>query len=180
MAGVAMSWSKLAKPKLVWRSTAVLGVVLVMFSGVLIRRAFKSGSNLKLQRIAAAADEVAPAGATLFACGNEPIGFASKLPPPHLYSVGFQLSPPWCNMLPEKLQTIYDEYLAEPPTVIVINKKEYNAIKTGVPLNPEEGFPNWQKLTGWLMERHRYVHVRDESGWMILVKSAPVAVTAMK
>ena len=149
---------------------AWLGAFSALFIPMRIIAANINSSQLRYERVAAATDKIAPANATLLVIGRLPcqaIQFASRLPAANTFSADFQFLPPWCDMLPKKLDTIFGEYLSNPPGVIDIDK----AVLPRILANPEpKDLENNLMLARLLLAKYRYHPIAEQDEFEICVR----------
>ncbi|MBI2823983.1 MAG: hypothetical protein HYX69_04740 [Planctomycetia bacterium] len=154
---------------LAWVSMAALAIAFIPTAGVRVQLAYKEPSNWKLERVAAAVDRAAPAGANLMVCGPmccESIQFASRLPAANKFSWVSQFQPLWRDILPESLDNIFADYVAHPPDVIAI---EHNHLKNAM-ANFAPDAPDYLRLMRALFDTHEYKIVDNLEGYVIAVR----------
>jgi hypothetical protein len=125
--GLALERLAAFDKRLTWSLVGALVVTLAPPIVLRMRMCSYSGTYPPFARVAEEVDRLAPPNATLLVCGPLPceaIQFASRLPAANVHEWMFQLRPPFDKLLPKSWETIREEYLAKPPTVIVAHKDD--------------------------------------------------------
>jgi hypothetical protein len=148
----------------------MLVVLLWFYTLSWLNTSWISPSYLRYERVAQAADRLAPPGATLLVCGtfrSESIQFASHLPAANMFFAPFEFDPPRCDSLPRSFEEIRDDYLAHPPSVMVVEGLYLQMAKTAA--DPAT-LPNHLKLINSLLDTHVYRVAEQVEGFCILVR----------
>ena len=153
-----------------WIGLATVAIVVLPHADRHLRAAHAAQNYEAYVRVAAAADRLAPAGATLLVNGPmtcEAIQFASRLPAAHMYSTAFQLGYPNCTILPRPIERIVEEYLASPPGVIVMPAVDLERL----PQTAQD--PTAMRLIRLLWKRYTYRVAEVVEGYAIAVRTPP-------
>jgi hypothetical protein len=93
--------------------------------------------ELELVDVAELADRIAPPSATILVwgkLGSEPIVFASNLPRANKYWILWTMDKENAPLLPASPKYIFDQYLQNPPTVLVMDRDFLNHMNDGTPV----------------------------------------------
>ena len=92
--------------------------------------------------------------------------FASILPASHKFYCCWQLNAPRCDVMPEPIHDIFDEYLARPPEVLAVDFSSWrNILAAGA--HPQL-LSNSEKLTALLLKENKYKLISKLDGFVVL------------
>ena len=162
--GVALAEGEHVPVQFGWACAGMFAVLVFPRAARQLVECRNDAQQLAYREVAGAVDRIAPAGATLMVVGplgSESIQFASRLPAANTFSTAFQLNPPPCTILPRPIEQIFDEYLQQPPTMIVIHRDQLAATTNSPPpTNP-------QRLIKLLAVRYNYDPVATNREYII-------------
>ncbi|MGA3066805.1 MAG: hypothetical protein ABSF29_08165 [Tepidisphaeraceae bacterium] len=155
----------------------LLGIANVGYQFIHVRQ---SMSTLFYQQVAARADQLAPPRSSMVVFGEMPceaVTYFSHLAEANTFAFTFQYEWPYSVFLPKPLTTIFDEYLASPPGVIVVQQKLLQP-----PSDPSDRI-NSRKLLKLLFDAYSYhlgatlrdysIYVRGDSSPMTTSSPSP-------
>lgn len=138
-------------------------------------RIVEAPSRLWMDDVVAEIDAAAPHGATLWVAGPKVatyIQFASDLPPANTFFVPFQLDPPLVDALPVPRERIMAEYLAQPPTVLVIYDEIFESLPALDHPPSASTIRDSQQLAAALLAGGRYQVRGSVNGFLVLTEIA--------
>lgn len=123
---IGLAVTQAARMAAVLKWACVAGLFLILIGGAVnaMHKASQPHMGDLLERTAHELDRQAPPDATLLVWGpfpSEGIQFASRLPPAHTVFTLFVLEPPICDIMPWRLAQLFEQYLANPPGVILVH-----------------------------------------------------------
>jgi len=156
--------------RLAWIYVGAIAVAVLPTACMRLSSNFHSPNTQTMARVAQAVDRVAPENANLTVCGPwncEMIQYCSDLPSANRYCWLNQFQPMWIRILPDSIDTIFGEYLANPPTILAVEKSYFDvAIGKG---EAPSGFENI-RLIRLLCERYPYRVVETVDDYVVLVR----------
>jgi len=169
MIGIALQRTERVDRRLAWIYTLSIAVAVLPMTSMRLLSNLYQPQTQPMVRVAEMVDLVAPDNATLMVCGPwncELIQFSSKLPSANRYSWVNQFQPPWINILPDSLDTIFGEYLASPPTVLVVDQGYLTAALSEE--GPPDGYEHL-RLVRLLWTQHKYRVANTVEGYVVAV-----------
>ncbi len=167
--GLAAQQTETRDRRMAWVYVVVAAIAMLPITGARLLNNFMEPQTERCVRVAERVDQIAPPGATLTVCGPsncELVQFSSKLLSANRYSWVNQFQPPWISILPDSIDTIFAGYLADPPTILVVDE-EY--LRTALsPEGPPKGY-NPMQLVQRLCAQHKYRIVETVNGLVIAI-----------
>jgi hypothetical protein len=134
-----------------------------------LKDATQNPNELQMAEVAKLTDRIAPPSATLFVwgrLGSEPIVFASKLPRANKFWILWMMDKESAPLLPISVDQIRSQYLANPPTVMVMDQVYLDHSRRGI---PTQTFRAGWELGNELLMKYRYVIKASLNGFDIAV-----------
>jgi len=158
-------------PGLPWLATAAVAISVLPTAYGRMQIVADEPAYLELSAVAAEADSLAPQEATLWVCGplpSEAIQFASRLPVAHMNHWVMFMRSLWKELLPRPWEIIQQEFLEQPPGVLVVHE---SLLRQALAPAENGAEPEYLQLLRALLARHRYARVADEKEYAILLRA---------